>query len=255
MLAPLPDLPPKTILDIAAHVSAGGLLIECAETLGLEQHDLSRWIMSDPDRRALYDAACLDQAELWRADVRERVRAMGRTDIRQVLDPETGRVLPPEEWPAAAAVAVREVKQSRLGDLTVKLVDPLRALELLGRDLGLFKQRVDVTLTVNIADKLKAARARARVIDAAPQGLDGMDSAQEAGGGTFDAASPSPHSLAQKIKISHNDTTLPAVPSLDTLEALVTDTAALIGELGSIEVDAAGLHDAMTAGLRPEELL
>ncbi len=59
----------------------------------------------------------------------------------------------------------------------IKCWDKTRALELLGQTLGLFKERVEIEVTQDLAGAIEAARARvmAAASDAAASTVGGMD--------------------------------------------------------------------------------
>lgn len=82
-------------------------------------------------------------------EVVKRLAGVALFDMRKLFRPN-GSPKPPHEWDAdtAAAVAVVDTRE-RGGRRThrVKLVDRLKALELLGKHLGLFKERVNVEVT------------------------------------------------------------------------------------------------------------
>ena len=64
-----------------------------------------------------------------------------------------------EDTAAIASVKVKTVP-TETGDITereVKLYDKLKALDLIGKHLGMFKEKIDVNLEVNLADLLKKA--------------------------------------------------------------------------------------------------
>lgn len=88
-------------------------------------------------------------------------------DLRGVFD-EQGQLLPPHEWPddAAAAIASMEATTAERGQGDVEHVvkvrqwDKLRALELLGKHLKMFTDRVEHDVADGLADRLAAARKR-----------------------------------------------------------------------------------------------
>lgn len=103
-----------------------------------------------------------DRMEVSQDDVVSALMAIAFADVRDVAewgreqDPETKnelpffRVKPSSELSDEIAVALQSVVIDGQGRLTVKLSDKIRALELLGRHLGMFKRDVDVNVTVGI---------------------------------------------------------------------------------------------------------
>ena len=127
-------------------------------------------------------AASLLQAQADRAK-RTRIKAdqvlselarIGFADIRRVV---TWRTIPQEEGSEAAgtvvtlvdsdqvdddaAQAIAEVRQTA-GGIRLKMHDKLRALELLGKHLGMFTDKVQHSVTPDLAELLKVRRERAR---------------------------------------------------------------------------------------------
>lgn len=58
------------------------------------------------------------------------------------------------------AAAVAEITQTAQGGLKVKLHDKKAALELIGRHLGMWNDKLDVNVSGSLADRLAAARKR-----------------------------------------------------------------------------------------------
>lgn len=69
-----------------------------------------------------------------------------------VVDPDTGqmqtrdvvRIIPTEELPEEKRAAISAIKETKFG-INVKTYDRVRALELLGRHLGMFKDKVELS--------------------------------------------------------------------------------------------------------------
>lgn len=112
-------------------------------------------------------------AEEWR----RRVSVLARFDVRKLFDAETNKLLPVCELPDEIASCVAGVKVLRAKTsrrrvdaeteeeveeslFEVKTTDVLRALEMMGRHLGMLKDVVDLNVTMDIADRLIAARKR-----------------------------------------------------------------------------------------------
>lgn len=106
---------------------------------------------------------------------RERVlEALGQVafgDIRALYS-EGGNLLPIPQLPDDAAVLlagfdVSVIKARDDGDedemvKKVKLVDRLRALEMIGRHLGMFNDKLEVSGNVGLADRINKARERVK---------------------------------------------------------------------------------------------
>lgn len=77
-------------------------------------------------------------------------------------DAESGkRIMDAQEWMALCSDIARGKVKDQF-DLDASLSDRLKAMEMMGKAHGLFKEKLEVTGNINIADTLKAARERAR---------------------------------------------------------------------------------------------
>jgi len=100
--------------------------------------------------------------------LREAAR-LAYSDVRELFD-EQGKLVPIRMWTdgAAAAVAGVEIVKRNVDShdgktddvIKFKTWDKGRALELLFKHLGLIRERVDLTVTTGIEDRIKAGRAR-----------------------------------------------------------------------------------------------
>lgn len=100
-----------------------------------------------------------DRLGVTQDDVVQALRAIAFADLREVTewgreqDESSGlwrvyvRLRDSERLSDEAAVALNELRVDASGHLTVRLSDKLRALELLGRHLGMFKRDVDVRVS------------------------------------------------------------------------------------------------------------
>ena len=76
-----------------------------------------------------------------------------------VVDPDTGqvqtrdvvRIVPTEELPNEKRMAIAAIKETKFG-INVETYDRVRALELLGRHLGMFKDKVELSGQVDTAN-------------------------------------------------------------------------------------------------------
>ena len=110
-----------------------------------------RWIKPGDDRekprlRARIDRALAERSRRTGVSADRVVREWARVafaDITQVVDTRTGAVLPTASSDDLAAIASIKVKSSEGStEFEVKLNDKLKALEQLGRHLGMFTDRV-----------------------------------------------------------------------------------------------------------------
>ena len=106
----------------------------------------------------------------------ERVLAelarLGFSDVTQAVEIKRGHVKIRDtvELSADVKAAISEIRQGRDG-VTVKFHDKGRALELLGKHLGLFKENVNIDVNISLADLVNGSYKleRGEVIDATAQ--------------------------------------------------------------------------------------
>jgi phage terminase small subunit len=92
------------------------------------------------------------EARIEAADIRRELARIGFSDIRNIFD-ENGRLKRPEEWDdeVAAAVSSVEVVTRSLGEGEVEYVHKIKtwdkkgSLELLGKELKMFTDKVDLS--------------------------------------------------------------------------------------------------------------
>jgi len=100
------------------------------------------------------------------------------SDPRSVMEwgPNGVKLKPSSELTDDEAAAVAEVGETTTkdgGSLRVKMVDKLGALDKIGRHLGMFQDRLELTGQVDLVERLQAARQR--IIDVTPKRLDSSE--------------------------------------------------------------------------------
>ena len=109
-------------------------------------------MMANPDIRARVDIALAERSRRTgvNADiVVQELARIARVNVLDVLDPETGEIKDGALDDAAAVASVRikttPTKNGNIVEREVRLADKVRALELLGKHLGMFVDRKEVT--------------------------------------------------------------------------------------------------------------
>lgn len=89
----------------------------------------------------------------------EEIRRISMSDIRRLYD-DDGRLLPIKQWPDDIARCVASVKPTEWG-IEVKLWSKTDVLKLKAQYEGLLVDRLEVDITINMAERLARARQRA----------------------------------------------------------------------------------------------
>jgi hypothetical protein len=102
---------PDTLDAICAHVANGGSLVGLCQAWGIRYSDAVAWVYQDTKRQGCYETAIRARGEWAMETVLVEIRKLAQADV-----PEDGKF---------------------------RYADKLRALELLGKSLSLFTERVE----------------------------------------------------------------------------------------------------------------
>lgn len=150
------------IVEICDLIANGGSLTTFSQENNYIYSHIINWIQDDSDRKKLYEASLHARGE-W---VAQRLLAeLGRIsfiDARKIYK-EDGSLKPVDEWPddvaaAISGVEITEAKYDKDGEEVspsvkkVKLFDKLKALEMLGRNLKMFTDKIDHSGTMKLEE-------------------------------------------------------------------------------------------------------
>jgi len=154
---------PKTIDTIFDNIANGGSLIDLCELWNCSYVLILRWIYDDVERTKRYQAA-LDARNEWIVQrLLGELKSLAFVDVRKIFD-DNHALLPPDKWPADVARAIagldvteefdyEDSKKVHTGYLKkVKFYDKLKSIELLGKDLGRFIQKHEVSGKLTLED-------------------------------------------------------------------------------------------------------
>lgn len=127
-------------------------------------------LLTKPDIQSAINAANRkrqERTEITQDRVLEELARLAFSDIRKLYN-ANGELLRPEDWPddVAASVASMEVVTKNLGEGEVEYVakvktwDKTRGLEMLGRHLKMFTDKVEHDLAPGLAERLRRAKDR-----------------------------------------------------------------------------------------------
>lgn len=138
---------PTALESICVCLGNGGTLLAFARERGLRYSLLLGWLKTDPDRKASYEMAVEAKNEWVVEKICEELEAMGTLDLKAAFDPETGELYKIHEMPESItkAMSAISITEQRNGvKVTFKTWDKIKALELLGRKHGMFKNIFEV---------------------------------------------------------------------------------------------------------------
>lgn len=145
---------PESIVDICRSVAAGESLTEYCRKQNLPYHDVVLWLQQDPIRYDKYRKALSARAEWFIERVIGSLVDLTDMPITEITDAD-GSIKPPSQWTERATRLVNgySAKPGRGGtEISVKFADKLKAIELLGKQLGMFKEQIEHSGTVSLAD-------------------------------------------------------------------------------------------------------
>lgn len=154
---------PASLDRLCSTVAGGGTLDEWCKASGTLYQMTYEWVHGDPDRLKAYAKAL----EARGSNITDRVirgfRQIADADLRETVDAK-GKPIPLHKLPdsVTGALAGHEVTVDDAGRVTTKFKTNSRerALESLGRHVGMFKDKLEVSGDLGFADRLSAARRR-----------------------------------------------------------------------------------------------
>lgn len=140
-------------------------MITLARSLDIKYASLLKWIHSDPERDKKYKEALSARAEWAMERVLQEIQLLGTVDIRQAYG-SNGELLSVKDMPDDIARALQGVEveeifagfgadRGKVGETKkIKLIDKLKALELMGKNFGMFIDRKEINLGAQTLEAL-----------------------------------------------------------------------------------------------------
>ena len=139
---------PDFLETLLEYIGSGGTVPELAETWQVPDGWIVAYLTSTPEIKARYDGSALIRNEWYVQRILGELRKIGTVNVSELLS-DDGSLKPVSEWPkeCSAALAGIEIKElfdtdgNKTGEIKkVKFTDRLKALELLGKQSGMFKE-------------------------------------------------------------------------------------------------------------------
>lgn len=154
---------PATLDTIFDNVANGGSLIELCEVWQVPYHFMSRWLYADETRKKMYNDALDARIEWTIQRLLGELKALAFLDVRKIFD-ENHALLPADQWPADVAKAIAGLDVTEQFEMDgskkvfsgylkkVKFYDKLKSIDLLGKQLGMFVQKHEVSGRLTLED-------------------------------------------------------------------------------------------------------
>lgn len=161
MAKQIPDI--RTILTLADqinidliidHVANGGTVIDLCKMWAIKYSDVMKVIRSNEKHKAAYDQALVDRDEWAKERILSEVKALATYSIRDALKPD-GTFKTLADMPADLAASIKEIDK----DGVLKFSDKLKALDMLGKQLGIFIEKREVSGKVTLEQLIMEAHA------------------------------------------------------------------------------------------------
>lgn len=150
---------PQFMQSIYDHVASGGSLIALCRTLDIKYATLIAWMHRDPERDKQYNLALSARAEWAMERVLQEIQLIGTVDIRRAYD-DNGHLMSVKDMPdeVARALVSVDISEDEDGNIQrrIKLIDKLKALELIGKNFGMFIDRHEIDLGKQTLEALVA---------------------------------------------------------------------------------------------------
>ena len=156
---------PQSMEVLFDHVANGGSLIELSKMWGMPYSKLMRHIRSKEDLKAKLAQAMSDREEWARESVLDEVKKMSLYDVKDAVNPD-GTIKKLQELPSSLTAAIKEIN----ADGGLKFQDKLKAIDLFGKQMGLFVDKVQVDGKITLEQYILAAQKVPR--DQIPMGDD-----------------------------------------------------------------------------------
>lgn len=154
---------PKTLHDLLECIAGGGTMAEWSKGMDFIYGDVYAWVYDDPERLKTYTRALESNKSNLSDRVVTRLRQVMDTDIRQAFDAK-GKQLPIGKMPddVAQVMSAIETTTDAEGRVTQRLrfTPRERGIDMLGRHLKMFTDKVEVSGSLSLGDRLEAARRR-----------------------------------------------------------------------------------------------
>lgn len=142
----------NTFSEIIDWIGEGGTLPQFAAQHVANHAALYLWIQENKQRRDQYDAAIKMREEYLKQKIIEELRDIATYDIRDAYN-ENGEPIRLNEVPLKLRKTIQSIKSTKSGDTVtteIKFFDKIKAINLLGKELGMFQNKVELSASKSL---------------------------------------------------------------------------------------------------------
>lgn len=145
---------------IIDHVANGGTVLDLCKMWAIKYSDVMRTIRANESYKASYEQALLDRDEWAKERILTEVKALSLYSIKDALKPD-GTFKTLAEMPDELAASIKEIDK----DGVLKFSDKLKALDLMGKQLGIFIEKKEISGKVTLEQLIMEAHASMKDAD------------------------------------------------------------------------------------------
>lgn len=154
--------------QIVSHISNGGSLIDLAEVWDVRYSDLVNWIDADKNMLTRYTNAVAARDEWIKQRMLKELQTIAFSNTKKLFN-DDGKFKNPKEWEDETGASIESIsivqKQGSDGSseesFKIKNHSKLKAIELYGKHLKMFTDRVEVEGEFKLEDLLAGVKERA----------------------------------------------------------------------------------------------
>ena len=144
--------PEEAMHEICTVIAQGGSLITLCQAWRVHYGRVVSWCRADRDRSIRYTEATNDRVEWAKESVLFELRKIALSDVRSLFNKD-GDYLPPDKWPQEVSTMIKSVEMNEDGDIKkIQLWNKEKCLELLGKNMSLFIDKVEHSGKVTLED-------------------------------------------------------------------------------------------------------
>jgi len=143
--------PEEFMEQVCMSISHGGSLIELCKAWRVKFGRMLNWIRLDDDRSIRYNDALNSRNDWAKERILIELKRIGTSQINSIYD-DDGEILPIKEWPDEVSSIVKSVEFDEGEIKKIAFWNKEKCLELLGKTIQMFIDRVEHTGKVTLED-------------------------------------------------------------------------------------------------------